>query len=53
MVINQKAWQLTLKSVAGSIELKKNVLVCFNTAVPNFKLKINNMIEFKARGNDI
>ena len=23
----------------------------FNSAVPNFKLKINNMIEFIARGN--
>ena len=23
----------------------------FTSAVPNFKLKINNMIEFKARGN--
>ena len=23
----------------------------FNSAVSNFKLKINNMIEFKARGN--
>ena len=51
MVINQKAWQLTFKSVAGSIQLKKSVLVCFNSAVPNYKLKINNMIDFKARGN--
>ena len=25
----------------------------FNSAVPNFKLKINNMIEFKARGNGL
>ena len=50
MVINQKAWHLTFKSVAGSI-LEKIVLVCFNSAVPNFKLKINNMVEFKARGN--
>ena len=40
-------------SIAGSIQLKKNDLVCFNFAIPNFKLKINNMIEFNARGNDI
>ena len=53
MVINQKAWQLTFKSVAGSIQLKKIVLVCFNSAVPNFKLKINYMIEFKASGNGL
>ena len=25
----------------------------FNSAVPNFKLKINNMIELKARGNGL
>ena len=31
--------------------MKKIVLICFYSAVPNFKLKINNMIEFKARGN--
>ena len=53
MVINQKAWQLTFKSVAGLIQLKKIALVCFNSAVPNFKFKINNMIEFKARGNGL
>ena len=54
MINSQKAWQLKFKSVAGSIQLKKkNVLVCFNSAVPNFKLKINNMIEFKTRGNGL
>ena len=30
-----------------------SVQTYFNSAVPNLKLKINNIIEFKARANDI
>ena len=63
MVINHKAWQpntgTTYVQVSRRIDsIEKNCyeinqLVCFNSAVPNFKLKINNKIEFKARGNGL